>query len=373
MILTKEALKKSVATYIDENKISVASFSATYANTVGLLDTIAKIFTIPSDYVDKLAFFDGEDLSYGKTIEEWKSDLKLMEDYDATGANALSKHPVTYRPVSFSYTLGRKKVPVTIPNNDVERAVHNAEQLAEIVADKYKVMTDSEKVYKYAMKRQALGVLIARCEAEMNTSTMSAFDKTSSYAVNALVKGGSPAKPYLVFRAYSANDATSLDDAVEKGYLVELDLVTELAKPVDSTTGEAFIEQIKADVEIGEDNSQGHSLNGNSLGATKGLKLILLQGVKPNIEVNTQAGAFQADKVAFPSEPAIIPDFGDDNSNAYAVLMDARGIKLHNTYRAVRENLNGDGDWLNLFFHVEYTCHVSRNTFVKVYKAPAGE
>lgn len=57
MILTKEALKKSVATYVDENKISVASFSATYANTVGLLDTIAKIFTIPSDYVDKLAFF----------------------------------------------------------------------------------------------------------------------------------------------------------------------------------------------------------------------------------------------------------------------------------------------------------------------------
>ena len=53
--------------------------------------------------------------------------------------------------------------------------------------------------------------------------------------------------------------------------------------------------------------------------------------------------------------------------------MDARGIKLHNTYRAVRENLNGDGDWLNLFFHVEYPCHVSRNTFVKVYKAPAGE
>lgn len=369
MILTKEALKKSVATYVNENKISVASFTATYNNTVGLLDTIAKIFTIPSDYVDKLAFFDGEDLSYGKTIEEWKSDLKLMEDYDGTGAGALSKHPVTYRPVSFSYTLGRKKVPVTIPNNDIERAVHKAEQLAEIVADKYKVMTDSEKVYKYAMKRQALGVLIARCEAEMDTSTMSAFDKTSSYAVNALVKGGSPAKPYLVFRAYSANDATDLADAIEKGYLVELDLVTTIAKPVNSTTGEAFIERIKADVEIAEDNSQGHSLNGNSLGATKGLKLILLQGVKPNIEVNTQAGAFQADKVAFPSDPAIIPDFGDDNSTAYAVLMDARGIKLHNTYRAVRENLNGDGDWLNLFFHVEYTCHVSRNTFVKVYKA----
>ena len=65
MILTKEALKKSVATYIDTNKISVTSFSATYNNTVGLLDTIAKIFTIPSDYVDKLTFFDGEDLSSG--------------------------------------------------------------------------------------------------------------------------------------------------------------------------------------------------------------------------------------------------------------------------------------------------------------------
>lgn len=369
MILTKESLKASVASYVASAKISVASFSATYNNTVGLLDVVAKIFTIPSDYVDKLEFFDGEDLSYGKNIEEWKSDLKLMEDYDATGANALSKHPVTYRPVSFSYTLGRKKVPVTIPNNDVERCVHNAEQLAEIVADKYKVMTDSEKVYKYAMKRQALGVLIARCIAEMDTSSMSAFNKASNYTINSLVKdSATPANPYIVFRPYTANDATDLADAIAKGYLVKLDLVTAIAKPIDATTGEAFIEQIKADVEIAEDNSWGHSLNGNALGATKGLKLILLQGVKPNIEVNTQAGAFQAEKVAFPSDPAVIPDFGDDNSNTYAVLMDARGVKLHNTYRAVRENLNGDGDWLNLFFHVEYTCHVSRNTFVKVYK-----
>lgn len=368
MRLTFAQLKSAVATYVASAKISVDTFSATYANSVGLLDTISKIFTIPSNYVDKLEFFDGEELSYGKTIEEWKSDLKLMEDYDSTGANALSRYPVTYRPVSFSFTLGRKYVPVTIPNNDIERAVHNEAQFSEIIADKYKVMEDSAKVYRYAMKRQALGVLIKRAVDAMNSGNATTFSTSGTYAINDLVVESGQTVVYLVFKPYTSGDAASFADAVANGYLVKLELVTEIAKPVDATTGEAFIEQLKEDVEIASDNSQGHSLNGNCLGAVDTLKLITLQGILPNLEVNTQAGAFQADKVAIPADHVSIPDFGNDATNAYAILMDSRGMRLHNTYRAVRENVNGRGDFLNLFFHVEYTAHVSRNTFVKVYK-----
>ena len=121
MKLSYAQLKSVIVSYVDDNKISVDTFAETRNNTVGLLDTIGKIFTIPSNFVDKLAIFNAEFLSYGKTIEEWKADLILPEDFDGSGSGALAPHRSTYRPVDFSFTLGRKKIPQTIDNNDVER------------------------------------------------------------------------------------------------------------------------------------------------------------------------------------------------------------------------------------------------------------
>ena len=71
MKLSIAQLNSVLSAYVDDQKISVASFSVTRDNTVGLLDKIGKIFTIVTNYVDKLALFDGEDLSFGKTVEEW--------------------------------------------------------------------------------------------------------------------------------------------------------------------------------------------------------------------------------------------------------------------------------------------------------------
>lgn len=372
MKLSLVQLRSAIATYVAENKISVDTFSVTRDNTVGLLDAIGKIYTIPSNYVDKLEMFNGEDLSFGKTIEEWKSDLILVEDFDASGAGALSPHVSTYRPVSFSFTLGRKKIPQTIRNNDIERAVHNEGQFVDIIADKYKAMTDSEVVFKYQMKRQALGVLCARCEAEMDASTATAWTD-ANHDVGGIYKNGvDGTATYILVKPYSAGDASNFANAVEKGFLIELDLVTELAKPVDTSTGEAFVKQVKNDVEKASDVSEGHSLNGNTLGVTptEGLVLILSQGIASVIDVDVLAGAFHTDKVALPAKQVVIRDFGNADGDIYAILMDARGMRLHNTYRAVRENVNGDGDFLNLFAHSEWTAHVSRNTFVKVYKAP---
>ena len=71
MKLSIAQLKSFVASYIDDQKISVGSFTETRDNTVGLLDTLGKIYTNWQNYGDKLALFDGEDLSFGKTISEW--------------------------------------------------------------------------------------------------------------------------------------------------------------------------------------------------------------------------------------------------------------------------------------------------------------
>ena len=384
MKLSIKELSGVLTTWITENKIANGSFVESRDNTVGLLDTIGKIFTITTNFVDKLASFDGEDLSFGKTVEEWASDLILPEDYDPTGANALSPHYSTYRPVYFSYTLGRKKIPQTIKYNDIERCVHNVGQMVSIVEDKTRKMYDSETMLKYGIKRQAFGVLAGMCVYDMDGShaDFSTTSASNSWAtLSSGVKGDVNQKLYInitggtyngvynIVKPISATESKTPAQLIAGGYLILLQLAQELAIPVDTSTGEDFVEQVKMDVEVASDYSEGHSLNGNTLGATpeNGLVLLLKQGLLPKLEVRVEAGAFHEAKVALPARVIVVPDFGSADDKIYGILADERILRLYNTYRAVRENQNGDGDFLNLFFHTENTCHVSRNCYVKVY------
>ena len=386
--LSYEALKVYVASLVTIAKLSLADFTATRNNTVGLLDKVGKIVVLDTDFqVDKLAIFDGEYLSFGKTIEEWSADLIMPEDYDADGSHALSPHRSTYRPVFYSYTLGRKKIPQTIDYDDLERAVHFAEQYVTLIAMKYKRIADSMAAYRYQVKREMIGKFYAITQDSKlglgdagDTATWTSASSTGwNSAVNKEGKNGlfvlkvnitssSLNGTYIVVKPIAQASTKTLTELIADGSLIKLDLVKEIAKPVDDTTGEAFIEQLKADVEIAQDLSEGHSLNGNSLGATEGLVLILKQGIMPSLEVNTWAGAFQKEMLALPAEKIVVKDFGSENAGVYAVLMDRRAMRLHNTYNATRENLNGDGDFLNVFRHTEDTAYISRNVFVKFYK-----
>lgn len=380
MKLSLEQLKAVVSTYVASNKISVETFSETRDNSVGLLDVLGKIYTNWQTYGDKLDIFDGEDLSFGKTIEEWAQDLILPENFDSTGATALAPHESTYRPASFSYTLGKKTIPQTIRNNDIERAVHNIAQFEDIIAGKTKAMYDSETMLRYAIKRQALGVLVARCasasaaaSADVTLATTAASIGAGALSVNDLVAITSESKNYVVVKPIPASSGLTGATAISGGYIIPLDLVKEIAVPTDDQTGEAFIEQVLSDVEVASDFSEGHSLNGNTLGGNEeaGLVLVVRQGVMPALKVKTLAGAFHKDELALPAEIRVIPNFGDASADYYAILVDRRIMRLHNTYRAVRENVNGQGDFLNMFYHTENTAHVSRNCFVRVYKKPA--
>lgn len=371
-------LTSVVSNYVASNKISVESFSETRANSVGLLDTLGKIYTLWQNYGDKLVLFDGEDLSFGKTIEEWAQDLILPEDFDASGSTTLAPHESTYRPVSFSYTLGKKTIPQTIRNNDIERAVHNIAQFEEIIAGKTKALYDSETMFRYALKRQALGVLIERCDDAMdstNADVTLATEGTSisgAHSVNELFYVTATSKMYVLVKPIASGAGLTGTTAIAGGYLILLDLVKEIAIPVSDVTGEAFIQQVLADVEVASDFSEGHSLNGNTLGGNPeaGLVLVIKQGIIPALKVQTLAGAFHREELAIPAQIVVVPNFGDADADFYAVLVDRRIMRLHNTYRAVRENMNGQGDFLNMYYHTENTVHVSRNCFVKVYKVP---
>ena len=353
-------------------KISNSSFSATRDNTVGLLDKVGKIVTLDTVFtLDKLADFDGEYLSYGKTIEEWQEDLILPADYDSTGANTLAPNDPTYRPVYYSYTVGRKVIKTTIRNNDIERCVHNVGEMVTIVAMKSKRMSDSMAQYRYGLKREMIARYIDLCKGEMAASNTTFVASTSYSTINTLLKKGTTPDVYgILVKKYTANGAADWADAVAKGYIIVLDLITEIAAPTDTSTSNAFIKQIKKDVEKADDLSEGHSLNGNTLGAVEGITLIVKQGVIPELEVESFAGAFNREDLAVPAKITVVKDFGSADSDYYAILMDSRAMRLHNTYRAMRDNANGEGDFLNLFDHTEDTAYLSRNAFVKCYKKP---
>lgn len=372
--LSYTELKSVVSSLITKAKISNPSFVETRDNVVGLLDKIGAIITLDTDYQqDKLYMFDGFFMSFGKTIEEYQEDLILPASFDSSGSGALSPSDPSYRPVDYSYTLGRKVIKTTIRNNNIERAVHFEAQLVDIVAMQFKRLEDSMAVYRYELKREMLAKYIALCEEPYASTTT--FAISTAYSVGAYVRKGSSgddAKIFAVVVKPILNTNThDWANAVLNGELIVLDLIQELAKPVDTSTGEAFIEQVKKDLEVASDLSEGHSLNGNSLGAVSALKLIVKQGTIPSLEVNTMAGAFHSEDLAIPADIVVVKDFGSASSDYYAVLMDERGMRLHNTYNATREQVNGDGDFLNIFRHTEDTAHVSRNTFIKVYKIPA--
>ena len=352
-------------------KLSNNTFTETRNNIVDLLDTIGKIFTVDACViVDKLAKFDGEYLSFGKTIEEWQADLKMPQSYAAIAnpEDCLKPYYNTFRPVAYSYTLGRHYIPQSFPNNDIERAVHNDGEFSEVVAMLAKRLDDSVVNYRYAVKREMIAKLIGLCEYEMDPTNATLFVAATSYAtVNTLLKNATDVVGILV-KPYTGSAAADWDAAVAGGWIIPLDLIEELDKPVDATTGEAFIESLKVAAEIASDISEGHSLNGNSLSGNTGLTLLVKQGIMPSLDVNTLAGAFHLDKLDAGVEVISLPNFGTADADYYAVLIDNRGMRLHNTYNATRENFNGLMDHLNIFRHTEDTAWISRNTFIKVWK-----
>ena len=374
MKLSLEELKAAVATYVDSAKISVDSFSVTRDNVVGLLDKIGKIATLDTSFFDKLPELDGEPLSMGKTVEEYYQDLILPIDYnqDADGSRVNKFYSPTYRPVAYSYSLGKKIIPESIPNNNIERAVHVEAQFVEIVAIMTKRLADSKAVWKYQVKRELLGKIADKALSAYADAT-AYVDATTNVAEGTYYKQTIDGKVHTAVCVKAKTHATGDTWAklVEGGYLIELSMVKEVALPVDTNTGEAFIIALKEAVEKAQDVNEGNSFNGNTIGAEVGLALYVKQGVMPNLEVKTLAGAFHLEKMGTGVEAKVIKDFGDTDSKVYAILMDRRGARLHVDYEAVRENFNGFGDFLNLFSHIETTAFISRNCFINVFVEPA--
>lgn len=321
--MTQAALKAAMATYVAAGK-QAGVWTDSQANLIKAIDKIGKTIQINGDYNDKLPELDGDNLPLGKTIEEYFIDLTLPETYSTIAAEG-AKDDVPALPdvedCAYSYTLGRQKVKTTVPFDNVERAFNTSEGAADAITDISFKLQASVNMTRYQMKKQLLGNAISKALAVKSTVT---------------------------------------------------DVYKAQAIPTDTTSAEDFILAVK---EAAEDASFAHQggLGNRLIGAAPSLKLYVLKGVMPTVAVKAVAGAFQRDELAMPAEVKVVDDFGTITGNTsgksvYAVLVDERGLKLHNGYMASRYKENADGDFVNYVRHFEDTAFISKSTFIRVFE-----
>ena len=313
--MTISGLQTLAKTYVAAAK-QAGTWTNSTNNLYKAIDKIGKMVMIDGQFIDKLPELDGDELPLGKTIEEYFIDLTLPEAYGAIATEG-GKDPAPALPTvencSYSYSLGREKIKTTVPYDNVERAARSVEDASNMITKILERLGNSYEMFKFAAKKQLLG---------------NAADKA-----------------------------------------VTAKLVTTIAKPVDTATSEAFIKQIKQDVETASFPNEG-GLNGSLIGAAPELVLYVKKGVMPIVEVDALAGAFNEGRLAIPAKIKVVDDFGTmTNTGVYAILVDPRGIKLHRDYHAIRQSENADGDFINYVDHSEHTGFISKNVFIKAYKA----
>lgn len=321
--MTISGLKTAMATYVAAAK-QAGAWSDSTANMIGLVDKIGKTVQINGNYEDKLPELSGDNLPLGKTIEEYFIDLTLPESFsNITTEGAKDDVPAlpSVEDCSYSYTLGRQKVKTTVPFDNLERAFNTSEGVAAAITDISAKLQNSVDITKYQMKKQLLGNVATKALA---------------------VKATSP------------------------------DVYKSQAVPTDTASAEDFILAVK---EAAEDASFAHQggLGNRLIGGAPELKLYVLKGVMPTVAVKAVAGAFQRDELAMPAEVKVVDDFGNitgttDGKKVYAILVDPRGVKLHEGYNASRYKENADGDFVNYVRHFEETGFISKSTFIRVFE-----
>lgn len=321
--LTIDALATAMYDYVAAAKIAGAWSPSTNSFT-GLLDKIGKQVTIDGLWNDKLPELDGEDLPLGKTIEEWFMDLTLPATFTTTngkydetaltteGAADVVPALPSMEDCAYSYSLGRQKIKTTEPFGNFERAMLNETDSGNFAAKIMERLENSYTLTKYAVKKQLIGRFA-----------------DAVYAVNKTI----------------------------------------MPIPTDTATGEAFIEQLKKDVEEAS-YANNKSLAGANctIGGAPSMVVYLKKGIIPALEVFTYAGAFNRQDLAMPCKFKVVDDFGTQaKPGVYAVVTDERSLRVHNGYNAIRSSENADGDFVNFVRHFELTAFYSKYTYGKVY------
>ena len=315
MALTIETLKNAAAAYVDATKQLQKTFVPTVDDFTKTVCKIGEMKTLYLPHVDKLPELSGDNLPFGETIEEFMVNDFLPSDFTyQDGAPKKNATRATFAEAVYSYPMKEQLWELGVPRNQFRRVSLGERSFGDLIASTLSTLDSSANAWNYAAKRQLLG----------------------NAALEAAKIAGCK---------------------------------TEIAKPTDTATGEAFLKAVKACVEVASDMNNGN-LAQHTAAAAPSLTLYIMQGVMPSIEVDTMAGAFNEAKLAIPATVKTVLDFGTaSDSGIYAILVDSRAIKLHDDILTVTSDYEGRMDQDNFYRHQKQTGFISKYGYIHVFKA----
>ena len=302
-------IKTFVAGVLQDAKIaqSAENFTAVINDTTGLVEKCMDQICLNQLFTDKLPELDGDEKEFGAYVEEYGMGL-LVPKAAASLVDGQSYGVPYYAPAVqgtfHSWKLPEYIVAGSTSYNKYKSSMKSPEAYSSFVSSVLKQMIDSYNQARYEEKKELLG--------------------------------------------WAANNV-----AVKQI----------LAKPVDTTSGEAFIKKVK---DIAEEASFARDITVGektiTLGAAEGLTLYLNKGIMSSLEVDTLAGAFNKEDLAMPVKIKVV-DFGANGmgtNKAYGLIVDNRAIKLFPNRNTVGEDVNAYHDFVTVSRHVIDTPFVSK-------------
>lgn len=322
--LTLLGLSQLVSQYVVGDKIMIDGdeFGIDRESISKLVVKIGKQLMLDSDFADRLPELDAEELPYGTTIEEYFINLAMAKDHDPDGKTDLAPDRLEFSQAAYSKTLGRKTFKVTIDDNKYEKALLGGAEASALFAYLIKRLYDSHTLFMFATKRQLLGVLVDKIPANTETRIQ----------------------------------------------------IVELAKPVDTATGEAFTKKVKTmHTELTEFENEKYNL-GEVVAISPNVTMYLKgSDILPVVDVDVLAGTFQVSKAEVPTKMKQLKDFGviEKHTGVYGIMLDPRGVKLHQHRFNANSKHNAEGEFTNFYLHTTLVGFISKFTNAVIFVEPA--
>lgn len=320
---TIAALEQAAKNYVDATKQLQGTFTPTVDDFTKTVCKIGEMKTLYLPHVDKLPELNGDNLPFGETIEEFMVNDFLPETFTyVDGAPKKNAKRATFDQAVYSYALPEQLWELGIPRSQFQRVSLGQRSFTDLVSSTLMTLDSSANAWNYAAKRRLLG---------------------------------NAAKEAAKIQGTDAQDLTGC--------------YTQISKPSDTTSGEKFIKAVKACIEIASDMNEGN-LAQHTAAAAPSLTLYIKQGVIPSLEVDTMAGAFNEAKLAIPAKIKTVLDFGEfeeEDTGIYAILVDDRGIKLHDDILMVTSDYDGRMNQDNFFRHQKQTGFISKYAYIHVF------
>lgn len=309
--LTLSGLKTLVNTELDVDRIAVdAPFEPTVERLTGLIVKIGDQYDISSSFEDKLGHLTHKYLGYGTTVEEWFVNLRLPVDHDASGSTNMAPKDPTFEDVAYSYVLDKKVMDTTIRNEDIKKGFLGEAEFSALTARIGENLYKAQSLHRYFVKKGLLGRFIDAIPANSATSTMQ----------------------------------------------------TQMAKPTDTASVEAFAKAVKNKIEdLSDLITDTNNITGVPARAPE-LTLYLLPGIRSVIDVDLLAGAFNQNRAEIGVKIIVVEDFGNlsVNTGAWGLLVDDRGLRVYPSQAEADHDRNGQGGFTNLYLKEAYTVIYSK-------------